>query len=311
MADSSRHIKHRIASVSNMKQITRAMEAVAATKMRRAQEVALRARPYARAALSILAELPAATREEHPLFAGNNEAKPLYILLGSDKGLCGAYNSGVTRAFASHAEKKGARAAVFPIGRKMRQFAQRRQYDIAPYEERNGFAPIEYAEVIDKVAADFSDGAYSAVYLCFTRFVSTLKQEPVVRQLLPFTKVTLEEIVAGIIPERGRYAQLREEFKEEDAATAPLGQFVYDFEPAPGVILDEVLGVLLRVALYHALVEAEASEHSARMVAMKNASDNASGIIEELRLTFNKARQMAITSEVSEITSGKEALASG
>lgn len=298
-------------SIRNTKQITRAMEAVAATKMRKAQEVAIKARPYAEVAMAMLAELPGGTRQAHPLFRKHSDGHDLYILIGSDKGLCGGYNSGVIRAFSEHvAASGGAAPMVFAIGRKMRQFTDRRGYVHAPHELPQAESAFENAAFIDEVAAAFAEDRYRRVFLCFTRFLSTLKQEAVVRQLLPFTKATLDELVQGIIPQRGRYAELRATAREEAKEQAPLKPFVYEFEPSIEAILSGILKALLRVAAYHALVEAEAAEQSARMVAMKSASENAAGLLEALRLTFNKARQMAITREVAEITTGKEALES-
>lgn len=307
----TRQLKSRMVSIRNTKQITRAMEAVAATKMRKAQEVAIKARPYAEAAMAMLAELPGATRQAHPLFREHSKGSDLYILIGSDKGLCGGYNSGVTRAFIEHVRKQSSgQPLVLCVGRKMRQFTDRRGYEHAGHAMSSEGSTFENAQFINEVAAAYAEQKYRRVFLGFTRFLSTLKQEAVVRQLLPFTKATLDEIVQGIIPQRGRYAELREAVKEEVKEQAPLRPFVYEFEPTIEAILTDVLQALLRVAMYHALVEAEASEQSARMVAMKSASENATGLLETLRLTFNKARQMAITREVAEITTGKEALES-
>lgn len=301
----TRQIKYRMAAIGNTKQITRAMEAVAATKMRRAQEVAIRGRAYAEAALSILRELPERRQQLHPLLVQRGGPKALYILVGSDKGLCGAYNSNLIKVFNEHAAHAGGEILALPIGRRMNQFTHRRGLSVLPLAVPLKAPLAERVKFIDAVAQAFMAGEYDKVFLGFTHFRTTLKQEAVVRQLLPFTRETLQALVAGILPERGRFAPLR---VQEAAVPAPDQPFVYEFEPGPAAVLGEVLRALLRVAAYHAFTEAEASEESARMVAMKNASENAATLLETLTLSFNKARQTAITREVAEITSGKEAL---
>lgn len=314
---SIRDIKKRIRSVKNISQITKAMEAVSATKMRRSQLFALGARPYAVAALEMLENLLARTPELPPLLFGRPVKKSLLLVISSDKGLAGAFNSAVLKKAEQWiAEKKNAGAdfTVIAVGKKARDRFSHRYVPL----ERSYVGFGDYTElrdtlpVADCVIQGFLERKWDEVIAVYTNFKSTLKQEAVIKKILPVTREGIEEIVAAIIPERGRFANLRESATssadERKSAYNPRYHYEYKFEPSPTEILSVLVPQLLRVHIHHIILESNASEHSARMVAMKNASENAKELIGELSLAYNKSRQAGITRELTEITAGREAL---
>ncbi len=313
---STREIKHRMKSIENTRQITRAMEAVSATKMRRSQEFALVARPYAEHALRLLGEVSEKTaRKSHPLLEKRKAGKTCLIVINSDKGLCGGYNSAVLRKAHEYLRKQetGNRKQEFVdiivVGKKARDYFKFRNYQIAG--EFLGFGDFvkmeETLPVSERILMDWQEKKYSEIICAYTNFVSTLKQEAVVRTILPITKKSIEEIVAAIAPEKGRYAEKDTRLRQGYGGQAKYN-YTYLFEPSREKVLDELLPLLVKIKIHHMILEANASEHSARMVAMKNASENAKEILEELTLFYNKARQAAITEQIAEVTAGREAV---
>ncbi len=306
-------VSTKIKSVNKTRQVTKAMEAVSAVKMRKSQATALAARPYARAALSMLRTLSRTTDvAEHPLATVRPIGKTCYVVITSDRGLAGSLNSAVLKACLRDMAAQGlshAAVSVVTIGARGTGFFNTRSItSLGRYERWGDF--ISYDEVAPAIATArraFESGACDTVKIVYTNFLSTLKQEAVVRTLLPLDPHAVEEVVEGITPERGRYAELRREDtavgRRDTSRITPL------FEPNPRAVLDTLLPALLNVYLYHAVLEANASEHSSRMVAMKNASENAGTMLKGLKLSYNKARQAGITQEVSEIVGGTEALA--
>ncbi|MES2971236.1 MAG: ATP synthase F1 subunit gamma [Patescibacteria group bacterium] len=282
-------LKRRINSVKNTKQITKAMQLVAASKMRRAQEYALAGRTYREFAYSLLTRLSAITEvSEHPLFVTRPVKKRLYVVITSNSTLAGAYNSNIirmlTRAIIED-EKAGIKSQVVAVGKQGAKFARRvTAIDlIAAYTELPDHPTANDIRPILNTASDmYRDREIDDVKVLYTQFKSNLVQIATAMPLLPAR------------------------FDESDEAENTLSNTT--FEPSIEVVLDSVTERLLEVQIWQALLESLASEHSMRMLAMKNATDNASDIIDDLTLEFNTARQAAITQELAEITGGAEAI---
>jgi F-type H+-transporting ATPase subunit gamma len=281
--------------VQNTRKITKAMEMVAASKMRRAQERMRAARPYADKVRDIAAHMSRANPEyRHPFMVSNEGAKTAgIILVTTDKGLCGGMNTNVLRASLQkfkELEGQGKTIEATAIGTKGLGFLNRLRAKVVSNVVHLGDTPhLEKLIGAVKVQLDlYSEGKVSAVYLAYTRFVNTMKQEPVIEQLLPLSADQFER-------------------KEEDGTT-PSTQWDYIYEPDAQAVVDELLVRYVEALVYQAVAENMASEQSARMVAMKAASDNAKTVINELQLVYNKSRQAAITKELSEIVGGAAAV---
>ena len=295
-----REIKRRIGSVRNIAQVTRAMQMVAASKMRRAQEQVLATRPYSAKAWELLTHLAAqrvSIYAEHPLldWRGRIETTGI-VLITSDKGLCGAYNANIIRATLQFMSDLGHPVRLITVGRRGRDFLIRHGgnvvaefSDLPPRPSLLDITPIAHTAVDDFLKGDCDD-----VYLAYTDFINTLTQQPTIRRLLPITPGRIESSV------------MREYIA--DSLEGATGEYIY--EPDPRVILDAVLPRFTELQIYQAVLEALASEHSARMVAMRNASDNANELIGDLTLSFYRARQEAITKEMLDIAGGAEVLVS-
>jgi|SRR3989344_3554920 len=316
--ESPQHIKSRLKSVKNIGQITKAMEVVSATKMRRAQEVALRSRPYAFRALELLETLAASfvqsqvdevkkTALQMPLAEKREIKKTLLVVVTSDKGLAGAFNTQVFRQVEQFLAQEGGASEihVVPVGKRAVSYFTRRNAMIV--ESFTGFGDYAMPEEIEPLGnllvQGFLEGNWDRVVTISTHFRSTLKQTPLARQVLPIEVEKIAETVAEIIPEHGRFSELK-----SDATRYTLHGSEYILEPSPEETLNQLVPHLVTMQLYHVVLEANASEHSARMVAMKTASDNASDLADGLTLEFNKARQAGITKEIIEITSTMNAL---
>lgn len=307
---SSKSIKNRIKSTKSIKQITKAMEAVSAVKMRKSEQTALRARPYALAALEMLRGLSAKLDNDFssisPLLSAPINKPICMVVVTSDKGLAGSFNTNVLRKALAFT-KENPDTEVIAVGKKGRDFLKRRGVKIIEGVTGAGdFADLaETAPIADLVKKGFEEKRWSAVHLLYTNFLSALKQEVTNRRILPFDFESINAIIEGITPTRGKYANMPEVLgKEIEKSSA------YVFEPSPKQILGELLPALLDIEIYHAVLEGNASEHSSRMIAMRNASENAGELIDELTLQYNKARQAQITKELSEITAGASALES-
>ena len=304
---STKAVKQRIKSVKNTAQITKAMEVVSATKMRKSQEFALRARPYAVASLELLFNLLERSPVLPDLLTPRVVEHTAILIIASDKGLAGAFNSNVVKkaeALIQQNQKDGKKTTVVTVGKKVKDYAERRGLDIA--KSFWGFGdysmPEETSPVADFLVNEFINKSFDEVVAVYTHFRTTLQQETVVKKILPADAASLEYAIKSIVPEHGRFSDTR------DPAPHEKYNFEYGFEPSAKEILDVVIPQLIRIQMHHLLLESNASEHSARMVAMKSASDNAKDLIGTLTLAFNKARQASITQELTEITSGREAL---
>lgn len=300
-----KEIKQKIRSTARTRTVTKAMEAVSAAKMRKTQARALMGRAYARAATTVLARVQG-THElvSHPLTESRDIKKALYIVITSDKGLAGALNSGVLRAAARDLAERGLdnkNASIVAIGRKAQDYFARRGYSIEAYHPNTDQVTSEVvSSIVAETAERFAAGAVDRVFIIYQNFISTFEQRPTLRTLLPLSLLELQKVVDDITPAKGAMSA--------PPIVAAAGG--YTVEPGEAEVLRAILERLAGIVVYHALLESQASEHSARMVAMKGASDKAAEMQHALTLKFNKARQAAITREVSEITGGMEAMAS-
>ena len=307
--DSLQSLKSRSKAVKNVGQITKAMEVVAATKMRKAQEVALRSRPYAYRALELLARVT-----EHESFASElTTSRPVkttaILIVASDKGLTGAFNTQVFRAADSFFATDSLRGNLerpyiaITVGKKATQYALKNKLHVG--KDFSGFGDHALPEEINPLARSLIEGytkkQWDRVVTLSTHFRTALKQETLMRQILPIDIDKIKDTVREIVPAHGRYADASNIATHENGAD-------YLFEPSPKEVFDSLLPHLLTMQIYHLILEANASEHSARRVAMKTASDNAQELLDALTLEYNKARQAGITKELIEITSTQQAL---
>jgi F-type H+-transporting ATPase subunit gamma len=300
---SLKDIKTKIKATERTHKVTRAMEAVSAVKMRKTQSTALAGRPYARAALSILARLSGSGDvARHTLTQVRRVEKIALVIITSDKGLAGALNSGVLKAAGLAVSDFPIEAVtVFAYGRKGQEYFTRRTYSIARSIENkdDGIDISHMEELAAELSSGFMRGDYDEVRVVYSNFKSTFEQAPTTRTLLPLSVAAVGELVTDIVPAKGKFSEIP---KIESPAA-------YEVEAASDDVLGTLLPHLVAVSLYHMLLEGKASEHSARMVAMKNASDKSKEVAHDLTRLFNKIRQASITREVSEIVSGREALA--
>ncbi len=284
-----KEIRGKIKSVENTKKITKAMEMVAASKMRKAQERMRAARPYAEKIRSLAANLAQATPEyKHPFMMNHDGAKTAgFIIVTTDKGLCGGLNTNLLRATTAklkELEAAGVKAETVAIGNKGFSFLNRIGAKVLAHATHLGDKPhLDSLIGPVKVLFDaYTEGRLNAVYLCYTRFINTMKQEPVIQQLLPLSA--------------------------ESMATDSKHGWDYLYEPDAPSVINELLLRYTEALVFQAVAENMASEQSARMVAMKSATDNAGNVIGELKLIYNRTRQAAITKELSEIVAGAAAV---
>jgi F-type H+-transporting ATPase subunit gamma len=280
---SQRDIRRRIGAVKNIQQITRAFQFIAASKLRRAQDATLASRPYSDKIDEVLADLAAVLgAEDHPLLAEREEGRRLIVLLTSDRGLAGPLNTNIIRYAAREITQDKGDLAVVTVGRKGRDAMRRARVPIeahfAGYGDRPAFSDV--IPLARLVTDAFLDGTAGRVDVIYTRFESTLSQRPAIDRLLPVEPA-------------------------DDTEGIPGNQFL--FEPSPAAVLEQLLPRYVATRLYQAVLEAKASEESSRMVAMKNATENADELIEDLTLSYNKVRQANITREMIEISSGARA----
>jgi len=280
---SQREIRRRIGAVRNIKQITRAMQFVAASKLKRAQEATLSARPYSDKIDEVLADLAAVLgAEDHPLLAEREGGRRLILVMTSDRGLAGPLNTNTIRFAAREITTDSRDLAVVSVGRKGRDAMRRARVPIVAHFDAFGDRPT-FADALPLarlVTDEFVSGKANRIDLLFSRFESTLVQRPTLQQLLP------------VVP-------------AQDTEGIPGNQFI--FEPSPGAVLERMLPRYVAARIFQAVLEANASFFSSQMVAMKNATENAEELIEDLTLSYNKVRQANITREMIEIASGAQA----
>ena len=278
-----RQLRDRVKSLKNTQQITRAMKMVAGARIRRAELAMKAARPYANAIGEMLRELAAAGGVSHPLLDARAADKRAVLLMTADKGLCGAFNSNLVRAASQVAAEAGPSTALYIVGLKGRVQLRRSPYRLAEAWPLQGKPFVDLArDVAARVSGDFLSGAVDQVTLVSSRFVSTIVQRPTPIALLPIPR-----------PARAEQAALKNSF---------------EFEPDARAVLAALLPKYVEFTIFQALLETQASEFAAKLLAMSNATDNAGKLIDELTLVMNKTRQAMITKEILEIVGGAEAL---
>jgi F-type H+-transporting ATPase subunit gamma len=287
---STRDIRRRIRGVKNIQQVTRAMNMIAAARLRRAQSRAESARPYAERLLKILRDITSSgVVLRHPLLEKRDVNRIGVLLVTSDRGLCGAFNANVIREAAHFIEKQTVPCIVTTVGRKGAEYFRRREFEMAhTFPQPSREMKLEEVGAITKsVIADYSEGKCDQLFLCFTHFINVVRYQPELMQLLP----------------------LEPEAPQANKAREPGQRNSYQFEPPAEEILNQLLPRYVEVLVYRALVDSFASEQASRMVAMKNATDSAADMIGTLTMKYNRLRQEKITKELLEVVSGAEALA--
>jgi F-type H+-transporting ATPase subunit gamma len=289
-----KEIRGKIKSVENTKKITKAMEMVAAAKMRKAQDRMRAARPYSEKIRRMAGHLSQANPEyRHPFLQTNDSKSVGFVVVTTDKGLCGGLNTNVLRAVTAklrELEGQGIKSRAVAIGNKGLGFLNRIGVNVVSQATQLGDRPHLEALIgpVKPLLDAYAKGELSAVYLCYTRFINTMRQEPMVQQLLPLSSEAL--------------------LAEGDSGNASKHSWDYLYEPDAASVIDELLVRYTEGLVYQGVAENMASEQSARMVAMKSATDNAGNVIAELKLVYNKTRQAAITKELSEIVAGAAAV---
>lgn len=297
-----KQIKGKIKSTERTSKVTKAMEAVSAVKMRKSQERALSGRPYAEAALRILENISHSFElKNHPYFRNDHGTHDCVITITSDKGLAGSLNSAVlkeTYRYLGSMDRENVDLICF--GKKSYEHFARRGYSIPKhYLNMSDEVTIDdMEEVVTYVTEKFRSGRYKNVIVIYQNFISTFEQHPTSHCILPIQTEQVRAMIEDIKPTKGKYSET--EYMNSNIS--------YTFEQREILVFDALLRTLVEIMLYHALLESKASEHSARMVAMKNATDKAREVGKTFTILYNKARQGVITREVSEITGGIEAM---
>ncbi|MEA3449376.1 MAG: ATP synthase F1 subunit gamma [Patescibacteria group bacterium] len=317
----TKDIQRRIKSISSTKKITKAMEMVAAAKMRKAIEAVLKTRTYANLSWQTVLNLSEANdnneKDLHPLLTKRKKIKKVgIVLITSNRGLCAGFNSNlinkVHKSVKTHMEPGKEQPEFILIGKKGLLVKKYYNYDIAAeFPKADIISEVKEVYSISKmVINDYLSAKYDKIVLAYTDFVSASKQVPRVKQLLPVDISTQDEYL-GVVGEDTRLG-LDKKFiteKKEKYLKKDKYEFDYTFEPSPGEVLNEMIPRLIEVQLFQALLESNASEYSARMAAMHQATDAANDMVDELTLSYNKARQASITAEIAEISAGANSLA--
>ncbi len=303
-----RDIRDRIASVKSTQQITRAMKMVAAARLRKAQERMTDARPYTWKLREIVSRLLAKTQKPHPLFRKSERPKNILLLvMGSDRGLCGGFNNNLFRIVEHRIQddfseqRKEGTLSMICFGKKSYDYFRTRKYPVIDHKI-GFFERLEYQHVVDvmnQIVDEFTNGTYDEVHLAYNEFKSVIAQRRRIQKILPVEIVEEEKAVPAV---------KAEDVKEEAKKKEELSDIDYLYEPDPEAILDVVLPLFVNIQIWQASLESFAAEQGARMTAMDSATENAGDIIKDLELKYNQARQAAITTEISEIVSGAEAL---
>ena len=293
----AKEIKRKISSIKNTGKITKAMELISTVKMKKAQDLALEKKEFVREMLKIFYRV-----EEFmagfPFFFEGNGDKTLAVVVTSNKGLCGGYNINVLKKINEYAKETGEDLEYITLGKKWAQFVARTGNTLVA-DYTNSFTDnvdsIFAKDVTRNIIEEFFSGKYKKVVVFYEYYINTISQVAVAREFLPIEADDIKKYLEDIAGE---------DISQEESEKL----FSYDVEPSVESLVEEVIPIILSMMLYDVILEAKASEHSARMIAMKNAKDNAGKIAFDLTLKYNKARQAMITKEVSEITSGVEAL---
>lgn len=305
----AREVRTKIKSVANTRKVTRALEMVSASKIRKAQDLMKASRPYARLMRQVIGHIAHANVEyRHPFLVEREAVKRVgYVIVSTDRGLCGGLNSNLFRKLLAEMrawQAKGVEIDVVAIGQKATQFFKRLKVNMIGSATHLGERPkVEQLIGVIKVMLDaYNDGRVDRVFLCFNDFVNTMTQKPHIEALLP-----LSAAAAEMATEAGA-GQSEISWPAPGLSARRDHDWDYLYEPDAETVLDHVLQRYIESLVYQSVLENLASEHAARMVAMKSASDNATKLIDTLTLIYNKARQAAITQEISEIVSGAAAV---
>ncbi len=308
--DSIQTLRKRLKAVGSIHHITKAMELVAATKMRKSQEIAIASRPYSFAALDLLANLAKQDIASIPILTKREIKKTLIVLIASDKGLVGSFNSNVFKAFEKFIKEqnidiKKPEFCFLSIGEKADGFLKKKGARVLAKFVRVGdyAAPGQSKPIAQFLVHGYLAGDFDRVIVVSMNFRSAFIQRPVIQEILPVDFENIKKTVQEIIPQTGKFADL---IKEKNISFLDENTSDYIFEPSVEEILEELVKHLIDMEIYHLILEANASEHAAKRVAMKNASDNAEDLSTNLNLSYNKSRQAGITNELIEITAGAQ-----
>ncbi|MFT5280835.1 MAG: F-type H+-transporting ATPase subunit gamma [Flavobacteriaceae bacterium] len=295
MAIDTKAIKQKIGSVGNIQKITKTMEMVSVSKMRRALARVVLGKRYAKEALMLLVNLVEDNNISHSLLEKKTKGKDLVVIISSNKGLCGGYNTNISRAFGSFIKDKNIEEInILPLGIQSQKIAKRFAVKALPLQTISDAISVSEVESLTKfIIQTFLEGEYKNVYILYTEFIKTMNYNAFLRPLLPLSVDSLNNIISE---------EKKESMKEKQKKNP------YIFEPSPEEVAETVIERLISATIYQMLLESVAAEHSSRMVAMQNATENAGRIKYDLELTFNKARQAAITQEISEIVNAAEAV---
>lgn len=316
MAVSTRRIKAHIKSISNTRKITKAMELVSGAKMRRAVQMTVDSRNYSTGVKGIVENvLPLIKQKSHPLLYGRKQAlNTILIVVASDRGLCGGFNTQLIKKATEFLKSRTEKVSVITMGKKIESSLKKFAPILASFPSISNAPGYERSKSVGQLAYDeFLQSRADRVFLCYSDFRSAISQVPTIVQLLPVIPedqlhvVTDEEIdqealLREKMTETQRLAYDRKKLKQENFDA------VVTFEPTPRYVLDQLLPRLIDTRLYQAILESTASEHSSRMLAMRNATESATEMLDTLTFTFNQARQASITREISEISAGKASL---
>ncbi len=295
MGADTKAIRQKMKSIGNIKKITKTMEMVSVAKMKKGTEMANRGRAYSKYALELVSHIANMKEITHPLLAHDVKAgRELVIVISSNKGLAGSYNTNISKALSVYTKNKLENTDCITIGKQSEKSARRNKLNIVAsfvdYSEKS--SSDEFLVIRNMIVDKFTKGEYTKVSILFTEFKSATTYKPYVMQILP----VVPELYKNLLLEDGVGALNNERFAD------------YKFEPNESLVLAQIIPQIIGAAIYHSFVESVASEHSARMFAMKNANDNAGEILDDLTLFYNQARQSAITQEISEIVGGAAAL---
>lgn len=297
---SAKEIKRKISSIKNTGKITKAMELISTVKMKKAQELALEKKEFVREMLKVFYRIEKFLAD-YPLFSNGKGDKTLAVLVTSHKGLCGGYNINVMKKVNEYVKQTGETLEYITLGKKGALFAAKTGNKIVADFSKNftdHFDVLFSKDVSSTIIENFMSGEYKKVVVFYNFYVNTIKQIPVAREFLPINKDDIKNYLENIVGEEFSKSEME---KHETL-------FGYDIEPDVESLVSQVIPIILSMMMYDVLLESKASEHSSRMIAMKNAKDNAKKIAFALTLKYNKARQAMITKEVSEITSGVESM---
>lgn len=299
MAVQIKTIKQKINSIKNIKKITKTMELVAVSKMKKAVSRSQASREYARYALEILVTLAKVKKIPHPLLKPGVGDKTLLLIIASNKGLCGSYNTNISKLITKYKQTIQTEMECITVGKQAEKIAQRHKFKvIASFQEFGDDFGIDEIRTLRQILIkEFLDSKkYQNVVVAYTEFIKQMQYETSIKEILPVSMKTTRKIIEEM-------HQGREQARFDKQSLA-----LYLFEPDEERVLDKTIPSLLSATLFQVMLESSASEHSSRMFAMKNASDNASQLLDDLSLIYNKARQANITQEVAEIIAGAEAL---